>query len=303
MEDIRAPANKETIRQAYQTGKYTFKKLSEEFKVSQGTIKSWAKRDKDNGEPWVKGNSNKVATKIKKVATKNKVEEVENKSLLTQEIIMDDIDIENNNLTEKQRLFCLYYIKSFNATMSAIKAGYSKESAHVQGSRLLSNVKIKAEIRKLKGAMAQELFIDAMDVVNKYVKIAFADITDYADFGNEEVTKVDKETNKENRYIKNFFHLKDSSMVDGTIISEVRQGKEGVSIKLLDQMKALEKLEKYFDLFPDKFRREIEEQKLKLSKEKLEIEKSIKTKEHVETKPEVLNDSELDDLLEDDIDD
>lgn len=83
MEDIRAPANKETIKKAYESGKYTFKKLSQKFKVSQGTIKSCAKRDKDNGEPWVKGNPNKVATKIKKVATKNKVEEVENKSLIT----------------------------------------------------------------------------------------------------------------------------------------------------------------------------------------------------------------------------
>lgn len=299
MARARSP-NRDKAKEIYlnSKGSVKLKDIATELGLKDSQIRKWKSQDKWDDE--LKGALPKVKSNVtNKKATKKEQKKKEAK----QEIVIDDIDIENNNLTEKQRLFCLYYIKSFNATMSAIKAGYAKESAHVQGSRLLSNVKIKAEIRKLKGAMAQELFIDAMDVVNKYVKIAFADITDYADFGNEEVIKIDKETNKENKYIKNFFHLKDSSMVDGTIISEVRQGKEGVSIKLLDQMKALEKLEKYFDLFPDKFRREIEEQKIKLSKEKLELDKSIKTKENVETQPEVLNDSELDDLLEDDIDD
>lgn len=60
-------ADKEQVKEAYETGKYTFQQLADEFNVSLGTIKSWAKRDKDNGQPW-----QKVATKNKKVATKHK---------------------------------------------------------------------------------------------------------------------------------------------------------------------------------------------------------------------------------------
>jgi phage terminase small subunit len=45
----------------------------------------------------------------------------------------------------------------------------------------------------------------------------------------------------------------------------VKQGRDGVSIKLADKMKALEKLSLYFDLFPDNFKRKIEEEKLKIS--------------------------------------
>lgn len=60
-------ADKEQIKKAYETGKYTFNQLADKFNVSVGTIKSWAKRDKDNREPW-----SKVATKGKKVATKHK---------------------------------------------------------------------------------------------------------------------------------------------------------------------------------------------------------------------------------------
>ena len=66
----------------------------------------------------------------------------------------------------------------------------------------------------------------------------------------------------------------ESAVVDGTLIQEVSQGKNGIKIKLHDKMKALEKLEKYFDLLPDKFQRRIEEEKLKIAQCKLELEKA-----------------------------
>lgn len=50
-------------------------------------------------------------------------------------------------------------------------------------------------------------------------------------------------------------------MVDGSIIAEVKKGKEGVSIKLTDKMRALDKLTMYFDLVPDNFKRKIEEER------------------------------------------
>lgn len=72
-------ADKEQIKKAYATGKYTFNQLADEFNVSIGTIKSWAKRDKDSGQPW-----SKVATKNKKkVATKRKVTEDKKEEVLT----------------------------------------------------------------------------------------------------------------------------------------------------------------------------------------------------------------------------
>ncbi|WP_299997837.1 helix-turn-helix domain-containing protein [uncultured Clostridium sp.] len=74
-------ADKETIKEAYETSNYTFNQLAEKFNVSVGTIKSWAKRDKDNGQQWSK---NKVATKNKKVATKHKkVSEKKKEEILT----------------------------------------------------------------------------------------------------------------------------------------------------------------------------------------------------------------------------
>lgn len=48
-----------------------------------------------------------------------------------------------NELSTKQQRFADEYLKSLNITQSAINAGYSKTSAHVAGSRLLKNDKVK----------------------------------------------------------------------------------------------------------------------------------------------------------------
>src|SRR5690606_34518495 len=89
----------------------------------------------------------------------------------------------------------------------------------------------------------------------------------------------------------NYVELKDSSQVDGTIITEVSQGKDGIKVKLADKMKALEKLEKYFDLLPDKHKRRIEEEKLRLEQDKFKL---LKARE--EGNEEELN--KLDKLIE-----
>ncbi|MFT9493406.1 terminase small subunit [Anaerosolibacter sp.] len=255
-------------------GEMLLKDIAEKLGLKDSQIRKWKSQDKWDDElkgalPKTKGN----VTIHKDKVTPNKEKEIMK-------------ELEDADLTEKQRLFCLYYVKSFNATMAAIKAGYSSDSAHVEGSRLLRNVKVAAEIRRLKGAMQEEIFIDAMDVLNKYIKIAFADINDYLCFGQREVPVMGpfgplyegKGKNKKPiTKIVNYIDFKESNIVDGSIISEVKQGKDGASIKLADKMKAMEKLEKYFDLFPDQFKRRIEEEKIQIQKQKLDIDGKDKT--------------------------
>ena len=68
----------------------------------------------------------------------------------------------------------------------------------------------------------------------KYMDIAFSDMTDYASFGPGGVV------------------LKDSGQVDGTLITEVKEGKTGVSVKLADRMQALKWLtDRYTSFNPE----------------------------------------------------
>lgn len=165
---------------------------------------------------------------------------------------------ENNRLTDKQRLFCLYYVKYFNATKAYQKAyecGYN--TARVEGSKALANPNIKNEIKKLKEPIIESLSVSANDVFQKYIDIAFADITDYIEFGTEIFTYVDDlgETKEEKR---NYIRLKNSNVVDGSIVSEIKVGKDGVTVKLNDRIKALQWLTDHMDL-------ETEEQKAKIA--------------------------------------
>lgn len=257
--------NWENIRIEYETSKLTLKELAEKHDIKLGTIKSRKSREK-----WIRGATKKDATPNKKVATRNLKKDATEETSTEEEVKVFNF-LEESDLTDKQRIFCLYYVRSFNATQAAINAGYSPATSHVQGPRLLGNVRVQREIKRVKESMVNDLYVSAMDVLNKYVKIAFSDITDYLTYGKKHVPvmgafgPIEDKNGQQVIEEVNYVDFKDSAFVDGTIISEVKQGRDGVSIKLEDRMKALEKLTLYFDLLPDKFKRRIEEEKLKIA--------------------------------------
>ena len=161
----------------------------------------------------------------------------------------------NEALTEKQRLFCLYYVKCFNATKAYQKAyACSYETAGSNGYALLQNTAIEAEIKRLKQNRMNQVLLEPEDIFQKYLDIAFADITDFVQFGQEEVQVTtmfgpakDEDGNPITKWV-NTVKFNSSSQVDGTIITEVKQGKDGASIKLADRMKALDWLANHMDL-------------------------------------------------------
>lgn len=257
--------NWEEIQNEWESSKITVVALAEKYDLKLGTIKSRKSRD-----GWSRDPSEKDATKKKKVATVKK------------DATPKEVFVESEGLTDKQRLFCIYYIKSFNQTMAAIKAGYSPDRAHVTGSELVRNRKVADEIRRLKGEMRQDIFIDAMDILEKYIKIAFADISDYVEFGSEDVVARDEDgmeiindDGEKVTFVRSFLHFKNAEEIDGSLVSEISNGRNGPVVKLADKMKALEMLSKYFDLLSENEKKKLQEEKLKvdIAKGNAEIEK------------------------------
>ncbi len=176
-------------------------------------------------------------------------------------------------MTDKQRLFCVLYIRCFNATKAYQKAyGCSYETALTNGSALLGNTRIKNEILSLKQQRLNREMMNENDIFQKYIDIAFADITDFVEFGKEQVSVmskqgaveiIDPETGEKHTLVKteNVIRFKEHTEVDGTLISEIKQGKNGVSIKLLDRMKALQWLADHMDLATEEQRLRIEKLK------------------------------------------
>ena len=114
--------------------------------------------------------------------------------------------------------------------------------ANAKGYKLLVNPRVKAEIQRLKQNRLNREMLSTEDIFQKYIDIAFADVTDFTDFGNVEI-------NTENGPMTvSYVNLKDSGEVDGTLINEISKGKDGVKVKLPDREKALRWLSDHMDL-------------------------------------------------------
>ena len=234
-----------------------YKDIADKYNVSLNTVKSWKRRQWADIE---KG----VQPKKKSVHTKRTPKESSN-APPKEELLPEEIETLNNEeLTERQRLFCLYYVRWFNATKAYQKA-YSCDysTAMVNGCKLLSNPKIKEHIQAIKDAKIKQAMYTAEDFFQKMMDIAYSDATDFLSFGRRK----DKKTGLEYNYVD----FLDSSEVDGTLIQEVKQGKDGCSIKLVRKEFALKWLDKHYSEATDLQKAQLEQ--IRAQTDKLTISK------------------------------
>lgn len=234
--------------------------IADKLDVPDGTVRRWKSTYK-----WDEKTKNERSDKKKaNVRKENKQEK---------KAVADEVKevMQNTKLTDKQQLFCIYYIRCFNATKAYQKAyGCNYESAIQNGSRLLRNDKVKEEIQHLKQERLNREFLSESDIFQKYMDIAFADITDFVEFGSEEI-EVSLKTGEQKTLTVSHVDLKDSNGVDGTIISEISKGKDGVKIKLADRMKAMQWISDHMDLASETQKARIEQLKAQTEKIRLEM--------------------------------
>ena len=70
-----------------------------------------------------------------------------------------------STLTEKERIFADEYIKTTNATQSAIKAGYAENSASVTGSKMLRKPKVRQYIDAVMSERSKNTIATADEVL------------------------------------------------------------------------------------------------------------------------------------------
>lgn len=248
-------------------GEILLKDIAAQLGVKDAQIRKWKSQDK-----WEE--------KLKGTLQKNKRNVINKKTDINKQAVNEDIEsvLKNDKLTEKQKLFCIYYIENFNAT-KAYQRAYecSYATAMSEGSKSLRNPKIKIEIDRLTNECLEEQEINSKllskRLWKKYIDIAFADITDYLEFNSKEVQ------GEYGTYTKNTISLKNSGEVDGSLISEISEGRDGIKIKLQDKMKALQWLSDRMDLLPTSIKTKLDIEMLKLE---VEMNKHDNTQEEVE---------------------
>lgn len=225
-----------------------YKDIADKYGVSLSTVKSWKTRYE-----WSRDKKS-THTKSKKVCVQNKKDAYKAKA------VEEDVKqiISNPELSDKQRLFCCIYIKCFNATKAYQKAyGVDYSTAASIGYRLLANDGVRAEIQRLKqNKLNREMFSEA-DLFQRYMDIAYTDITDYMEFDNREID-VTGDDGKKHTVKYSAVNIKNDHEIDGTLVSEVSKGKDGVKVKLLDKMRAMEWISKHMDFATEEQRAKVE---------------------------------------------
>lgn len=248
---------KDLRKEAFEMFQQGFKlcDIAKQLNVPAGTVRRWKHSDK-----WEQNEQGERSEQANETNAKSERSEVF-KQKRRKRVFSDVQKVEKNaELTEKQRLFCLFYVRYFNATKAYQKAyGCAYSTACAAGWKLLQNTEIKAAIMELKQGRLNQQLLDESDIFQKYMDIAFSDITDFLTFGQKEVPVMgafgpikveDPDTGEKIPVTKivNVVQFRGSDEVDGTLISEVRQGKDGASIKLADRMKALDWLADHMDM-------------------------------------------------------
>ncbi|OKP91314.1 terminase small subunit [Paenibacillus sp. P32E] len=263
-------------------GKRDIVEIAASLDLPAGTVRGW--KSKDNWESTLNGEKeSKLPDKSKKkkrnVPDMNTERSNQKRNVPIREQPpprIDEADTgepDEDGLTPKQRIFILEYLRTFNATGAAIAAGYSKKSAYTIGWENLRKPEIQAAIKQAKEQYTEELGLDIKRIIAEWMKIAFADTGDYVNFGSREFPLHTKkgdpildEDGKQLTGTQNFVNLVNSDVIDTSIISEVKEGKDGFSVKLYNKIEALKQLEKYTDYMD-------EETRLKIRKAQLEVEK------------------------------
>jgi phage terminase small subunit len=161
-------------------------------------------------------------------------------------------------------LFCIEYLRCFNATKAykRVHPDASRSTCCSNGYKWLRKTHIRNEIDKMKKDQMEANDLTLNDIIQKYIDIAFADVTDFLEFGREKQPVIgafgpvkikNPETGEEQDLMVevNTVKFKQSADVDGSLIAEVTQSKNGSKIKLADKMKALEWLANHYSILND----------------------------------------------------
>lgn len=149
-------------------------------------------------------------------------------------------------MTEKQKLFADEYLIDLNATR-AYRVAYPSvkrdETAKSAGSRMLTNVNVAKYIKERMEERQKRTEVTQDRVVEELAAIAFSKATDYVEIRSNGVTGV--------CIIKPTSELSDAQI---RAIAGIKEGANGIEIKLNDKEKALELLGRHLGMWNDKIK-------------------------------------------------
>lgn len=149
-------------------------------------------------------------------------------------------------LTEKKKAFCREYVVDFNGSAAAIRAGYNKSRSRITASELLTDEAIQQEIAAIVDLRKENTEEDARRVIEELKIIAYAKTTDFVKVKDIMVGKGDTRRKIRVAYIELTADVEESKQ---KAIAEIKQTRDGISLKAHDKVKSLELLGRHYGIF------------------------------------------------------
>ena len=225
----------EQARQMYHDGMRLID-IANALDAKPGTVRRWKSEGKWDDEQQANVKNERSANASERpedVSERSEVERMERQEELIEAEVAQVMS--NEELTDNRKLFCLYYVRCFNARKAYKKAyGASDIVAGVEGYRLLNIPSVREQIDTLKQNRLNRELLTEDDIVQKYIDIAFADMNDFVQINCGMVLA--------------------KGDIDGSLVTEISSTANGVKVKLADRMKALDWLAAHMDLLTDEQR-------------------------------------------------
>ena len=147
-------------------------------------------------------------------------------------------------LTDKQRRFVAEYLVDLNATEAAKRCGYSAKTAHVQGSRLLSDAEVQAAVSGRQERQLERTDLTATRVLEELRRLSFSNVQDLFDeVGN--LRPIHTLTREQAACIASLEVVKKNAVAGDGLIDTIHK------VKVWDKTRSLEMVAKHFKLLTD----------------------------------------------------
>jgi phage terminase small subunit len=166
---------------------------------------------------------------------------------------------DNSKLSFRQQRFRDEYLLDFNITQAYRRAGYKVKNdncAAVSGKKLFETPKmqkaIQEKMKEKQEKLGKSFEITEDKVIKEIACIAFSDITNYLKVEDIVIGKSEDGKKELTEQIVKLFPTDDMSKEITSAISEIKQTKTGISLKLHGKVEALTLLCKHLGLLTDK---------------------------------------------------
>jgi len=144
-------------------------------------------------------------------------------------------------LSAKQQRFAEEYVKDFNATQAAIRAGYSRRSAETQALQLLRKPQVAAYLDELRKAQTERTGSEADQIRAALRAIAYSDQRKYQKWGASGVSVLESSDLTD-----------DEAAAVAEVAQTITDAGGSIKIRQFDKLRALELLAKMEGLLRDK---------------------------------------------------